>query len=147
MVTIPSYISHLSPSLLKQAGSIACVYEINSWMVSNKLKVNTGKTELTGPKRMTPPTSINRIHRPARNIGVTFDEHMSLDKHVTSTCKVCFFHLRNISKIRDCLSPADTEKLVHAFTTSKLEIAYSEARKAKAIKRAEMSSLTTSLEG
>ena len=66
---------------------------------------------------------------------------MSLDKHVTSTCKVCFFHLRNISKIRDCLSPADTEKLVHAFTTSKLEIAYSEARKAKAIKRAEMSSL------
>lgn len=46
---------------------------------------------------------------------------MSLDKHVTSTYKACFFHLRNISKIRDCLSLADTEKLIHAFITSKLD--------------------------
>ena len=55
------------------------------------------------------------------NIGVIFNEHMSLDKHVTNICKACFFHLRNISKIRDCLSQADTEKLVkvHAFITSK----------------------------
>ena len=41
------------------------------------------------------------------------------------TCKACFFHLRNISKIRDCLSPANTEKLVHAFITSKLDSANS----------------------
>ena len=46
---------------------------------------------------------------------------MSLDKHVTNTCKAYLFHLRNISKIRDCLSPANTEKLVHAFITSKLD--------------------------
>ena len=57
----------------------------------------------------------------ARNIGVIFDEHMSLDKHVTSTCKACFFYIKNISKIRDCLSLADTEKWVHAFITSKLD--------------------------
>ena len=50
---------------------------------------------------------------------------MSLEKHVTSTCKACFFHLRNISKIRNCLSLADTEKLVHAFITSKLDNASS----------------------
>ena len=46
---------------------------------------------------------------------------MSLDKHVTNICKAFFFHLRNISKIRDRLSQADTEKLVHAFITSKLD--------------------------
>lgn len=46
-------------------------------------------------------------------------------KHVTSTCKVCFFHFRNISKIGDCLSSADTERLVHAFITSKLDSANS----------------------
>ena len=50
---------------------------------------------------------------------------MSLEKHVTGTCKACFFHLRNISKIRNCLSLADTEKLVHAFITSKLDNANS----------------------
>ena len=57
----------------------------------------------------------------ARNTGVIFDEHISLDKHFTNTCKACFFHLRNISKIKDCFSPADTEKLVHAIITSKLD--------------------------
>ena len=61
----------------------------------------------------------------ARNIGVIFDEHMSLEKHVTSTCKACFFHLRNISRIRVSLSLADTEKLVQAFITSKLDNANS----------------------
>lgn len=44
---------------------------------------------------------------------------------VTSTSKACFFHLRNISKVRDCLSPADTKKLVHAFVTCKLDSANS----------------------
>jgi len=104
---------------------------IDSWMVSNKLKVNRGKTELLVlSARHLPPPSIEYIYvsgeriKPsssARNTGVTFDEHMSLDKNVSSTCKVCFFHLRNISKIRDCLSPGDTKKLLHAFITSKLD--------------------------
>ena len=61
----------------------------------------------------------------AKNIGAIFDEHMSLEKNITSTCKACFFHLRNISRIRDCLSLADTEKLVHAFIISKLDNANS----------------------
>lgn len=84
-------------------------------------------------ERTTPSTPINRVWYvdvsgeriepsfSARNIGIMFDEDMSLDKHVTSTYKACFFHLRNISKIRDCLSLADTEKLIHAFITSKLD--------------------------
>ena len=89
-----------------------------------------GKTELLIlSARHRPPPSIEYIDvsgeriKPtssARNIGVIFDEHMSLEKHVTNICKACFFHLRNISKIRDCLSQADTEKLVHAFITLSL---------------------------
>ena len=100
--TTLSYISHLSPA--EQAGSIAkieaCVSEIDSWMVSNKIKLK-GKTELLVlSARHRPPPSIEYIDvsgewiKPspsARNIGVIFDEHMSLDKHVTNTCKACFF--------------------------------------------------------
>ena len=123
------------PNPAEQPSSIAkieaCVSEIDSWMVCNKLKLNREKTELLilSARHRPPPlveyvdVSGERIEPSpsARNIGVIFDEHMSLDKHVTSTCKACFFHLRNISKIRDCLSLADTEKLVHAFITSKLD--------------------------
>ena len=127
------------PTPAEQPGSIAkieaCVSEIDSWMLSNKLKLNRGKTELLIlSARHRPPPSIEYVDvsgeriepsPSARNIGVIFDEHMSLAKHVTNICKTCFFHLRNTSKIRDCLSLADTEKLVHAFITSKIDSAKS----------------------
>ena len=127
------------PTHGEQPGSIAkteaCVSEIESWMVCNKLKLNRGKTELLIlSARHHPPALIEYVDvsgehiepsPSARNTGVIFNEHMSLEKHVTNTCKACFFHLRNISKIRNCLSLADTEKLVHAFITSKLDNANS----------------------
>ena len=57
----------------------------------------------------------------ARNIGVVFDREMTLVEHVTTICKTCFLQLRNIAKIRDSLSQKDTEILVHAFFSSKLD--------------------------
>ncbi|PFX11565.1 putative RNA-directed DNA polymerase from transposon BS [Stylophora pistillata] len=113
------------PNPAEQPSSIAkieaCVSEIDSLMVCNQLKLNREKTELLilSARHRPPPlveyvdVSGERIQPSpsARNIGVIFDVHMSLDKHITSTCKACFFHLRNISKIRDFLSLADTEKL------------------------------------
>ncbi|KAI5629204.1 hypothetical protein C0J50_8103, partial [Silurus asotus] len=35
--------------------------------------------------------------------------------------KTAFFHLRNISKLRNMLSISDAEKLVHAFMTSRID--------------------------
>ena len=46
---------------------------------------------------------------------------MTLVEHVTTICKTCFLHLRNIAKIRDSLSQKDTEILLHAFISSKLD--------------------------
>ena len=40
---------------------------------------------------------------------------------VQNICKVAFFHIRNLSKIRKCPTQKDTETLVHAFVTSKLD--------------------------
>ena len=56
----------------------------------------------------------------ATNIGVIFDENISLDHHIASICKSCFFHLRNISKIRKHISVRACETLTHAFISSKL---------------------------
>ena len=57
----------------------------------------------------------------ARNLGVVFDQEINLVEHVTTICKTCFLHLRNIAKIRHSLSQKDTESLVHAFISSKLD--------------------------
>ena len=108
-----------------------CAGEIDWWMVSNKLKLNGDKTKLliiNARHRPCPPIDHIEVSnfkiQPSEtvsNIGVTFDKHMSFDQHVTNVCKACFFHLRNIAKIRDYLSTADTEILVHALITSKLD--------------------------
>ena len=107
------------------------VKEIDLWMVKNKLKLNGNKTELlviNARKRLCPAVeyievSNSRIQpsTSARNIGVTFDQHMSMDKHVTNICKNCFFYLRKIARIKEYLSTSDIQTLVHAFITSKLD--------------------------
>ena len=101
------------------------------WMVKNKLKLNGDQTELlviNARNRSCPAVeyievSNSRIQpsTSARNIGVTFDHHMSMDKHVTNICKNCFFHLRKIARIKEHLSTSDIQTLVHAFITSKLD--------------------------
>ena len=58
----------------------------------------------------------------AENIGVIFEQHLSLDQHVTSICKsTIYLQLLSIAWIRDCLSTTGTEILLHAFITSRLD--------------------------
>ena len=118
-----------------QAASVqaieSCLNDIDAWMLANMLKLNRDKTELLviGPKhKVNPP--IKGIHvageyievsNNARNIGVIFYAHVNLEKHVMNTCKTAFYHLRNIAKIRNCLSQDNAERLVHAFISSKLD--------------------------
>ena len=45
----------------------------------------------------------------------------SQEHQVQNICKVAFFHTHNFSRIRKCLTQKDTETLVHAFVTSKLD--------------------------
>ena len=109
----------------------SCLNDIDAWMLANMLKLNRDKTELLviGPKhKVNPP--IKDIHvageyiefsNNARNIGVIFYSHVNLEKHVMNTGKTAFYHLRNIAKIRNCLSQDNAETLVHAFISSKLD--------------------------
>ena len=109
----------------------ACVHEIDKWMMSNKLKLNTDKTEvllLSAAHRPRPPFDSLRCcghdispKSTVRNIGVIFDEKMSLENHITSMCKSCFFHIKNIWKIRKFISFDACETLVHAFISSRLD--------------------------
>ena len=53
----------------------------------------------------------------ARNIGVVFDDTMIFEEHVNELCRTAFYHIRNISRIRPCLSIDSTKTLVHALVT------------------------------
>ncbi len=56
-----------------------------------------------------------------RNLGIIFDAQLTINSHFKNITKVAFFHLRNIARIRPFLSRLDAERLIHAFTTSRLD--------------------------
>ncbi len=109
-----------------------CVCSVKSWMTHNKLKLNDEKTEIVfmSSRFNRNPISldsfaIDATHiKPAtsvRNIGVIFDDAMTMNNQITAICKSAHFHLRNIGRIRKCISYEACEKLVHAFVTSRLD--------------------------
>ena len=49
------------------------------------------------------------------------DPQLTFESHINHLCKTSFYHLRNISKLRPILSLSDSEKLVHAFISSRLD--------------------------
>ncbi|KAL9951157.1 hypothetical protein ACROYT_G043774 [Oculina patagonica] len=61
-------------------------------------------------------TSVN-----ARDLEVTLDQCLTMSTHVSNLCKSASFALKRIGNIRQYLDQPSTEKLVHAFVSSKLD--------------------------
>ena len=110
----------------------ACVEDIRTWMRQNKLQLNEDKTELLiiKPSRQAHKATINSIKiggcevlatPAAKNLGATFDDTMNLQPHITTLVKACNFHLRSIGQARKYLTQNATEKILHAFITSRLD--------------------------
>ncbi len=55
-----------------------------------------------------------------KNLGVILDCDLSFKSHINQVTKTCFYHLRNIARIRPILSFNDAKKLIHAFIFSRL---------------------------
>ena len=108
-----------------------CLRELNQWMLLNNLRFNTDMTELLvlhAKHRPKPPLDSITVGdatveptSSARNIGAVFDDTMSFEEHVNELCRTAFYHIRNISRIRPCLSIDSTKTLVHALVTSRLD--------------------------
>ena len=108
-----------------------CLRELNQWMLLNNLRLNNDKTELLvllAKHRPKPPLDSITVGdatveptSSARNIGAIFDDTMSFEEHVNDLCKTAFYHIRNISCIRPCLSIDSTKTLVHVLVMSRLD--------------------------
>ena len=105
---------------------------VEKWMADNMLKFNASKTEVLlihdrrgadVPDDITLRVSGNTI-RPssrARNIGVIFDETLSMIPHINGMSSTLHYHLRNVHRIRSFLPRAAAEQLVHALISSRLD--------------------------
>ena len=108
-----------------------CIDKVIEWNTQNGLKCNPTKTEVIHfYSRFTPSDSISHIRvgtaiiEPAtevRDLGVTFDATLTLHTHINNICRSGSLSLRQIGKIRKFISQEDTERIVHAFISSKLD--------------------------
>ena len=109
----------------------ACVSDIRTWMIQNRLKINDDKTEFlilhSSHKEFTANLNFKigqTLVKPSdtcRNLGVISDSHMKMENQIQSICRSVNFHLRSINSVRNSLTDEATVLLVHALITSKLD--------------------------
>jgi hypothetical protein len=95
-----------------------CVDAVASWMKSNRLQLNSDKTEIlwcaTGRRQHQLPTNalaVDGVPVPpvtsVRDLGIYIDADLVMRTHVQRTVSCCFAALRQLRQIRRCVS-ADT---------------------------------------
>ena len=105
---------------------------MNMWMSANKLKVNSGKTEiiLFGTKQKlklvdilslsVADTQVIISESLVRNLGAMFDSPLSMTAKVINMVKTANFHLRNNDGVQKHLTEQTTKQLVQSLVSSRL---------------------------
>ena len=106
---------------------------VSAWMTGSKLKPNPSKTEflLIGTKLQrekilnnSPCLLLGQDTNPstsAINLGVLFDSSLNSRKHISQTCRACFYHIRDLHRIRKNLSLGLAKQIAVALVSSKLD--------------------------
>ena len=114
---------------------ISLLEEIEVWMVSNYLKINTEKTELLVISKKIQSNNDNSITKLrlningdviepatiAKSLGVKFDTTLCFTEHVNSIIQSCNINLRNLRAIASKLSFDLKVQLIHSLIFSKLD--------------------------
>ncbi len=109
-----------------------CINEMKSRMTVNMLKLNNDKTNVsvaTSPhfNRLMPTVQLqigDKIITPAktvRNLGIVFDNLMSMTSQITSLSRSVSYHLRNITCIRRFLDVDTCSNVVRSLELSRLD--------------------------
>ena len=110
-----------------------CLTDISLWMKSSKLKLNSNKTEfiIIGTKQQRhklsnhfPVKLLDNDISPCdsvRNLGVIFDSDFSFHKHISNICRSCFYHIRDLRRIRRHLPLSTAKTISNSLITSRLD--------------------------
>ena len=108
-----------------------CLETTKEWLNANLLQVNDGKTEIiyfTPKKEMShvknPILVGSSLVSPSDNVeylGVNLDSLFNLERHVNKMTSNAYYHLRNISKIRQVLDISSAKSLIQSTVISRLD--------------------------
>ena len=114
-------------------GLQSCLASVQSWMSTNKLKLNSDKTEflLTGNKRqrskylsIIPIELLGVKTNPSkspRNLGVIFDKNFTFHSHISVVCNSWFYHMQDLWRICCHLDLDSAKLLATALVSSRLD--------------------------
>jgi hypothetical protein len=127
------YLHATATALAEQSVNLtSCIIEINSWMTSNRLKLNTEKTQFlcAGTRQQLAKVTTNSILLDGASIelsnevtllGVVVDSELTFALHIKRLVRRCFYQLRQLHTIRHTLTMEAAKTLIHAFVTSRLD--------------------------
>ena len=110
----------------------SCISEIRVWMTHNLLKLNDDKTDIiyiasphfaksiSVPTIKVDDTQIEPSLK-VKNLGVIFDQFLTMDDHITTVCKASYFHLKNIRSLKPYLSREALLTVTHSFITARID--------------------------
>ena len=110
-----------------------CLLDVGDWMRSSKIKLNPNKIEvlLFGTKlhrkefiKHFPAKWLDQKITPtdsARNLGVVFNGGLNFRKHISLVCRSCYYHIRDIRRLRRCLISEVSKTIATALVSSKLD--------------------------
>ena len=113
----------------------ACLSDLHAWFSHKWLALNPSKSEAllfgTGQRLKTLATigSVNissttvPLTTHIKLLGVTLDQSLSFDSHITALSKSCFYHIRALCHIRPILSECTANLIASAFLSSRLDFA------------------------
>ena len=102
-------------------------------MLTNKLKLNPDKTEfllIENERQRSKCLSMFPIEllgvktnpaKSARNLGVMFDKNFTFRSHISVVCNSCFYHMRDLRRIRRHLDLDSAKLLATALVSSRLD--------------------------
>lgn len=109
-----------------------CLRDVASWMKSNRLQLNSSKTEVmwctTSRRQHLLPASALSVDgvmvdpvTSVRDLGIYIDADLSMRTHVQRTVSRCFAVLRQLRQIRRLVPPATFQTLVVVLVLSRLD--------------------------
>ena len=109
-----------------------CISEIDKWMSSNRLKLNSEKTQFIwlGSSQQLQKITVDSItlagstlffQSSVNDLGVLIDGRLSMCDHVEQVCRSSYYQLRQLHVIWNSLWTKTCAALVHAFVTNRLD--------------------------
>ena len=105
-------------------------------MGNNKLKLNPDQTEFivigydqirSSLKSSFPVSLLGNTMEPAesvKNLGVILDAENSMQRHVASLCRISYYHLRELRRVRRYLNHETAVKVANALVSSRLDYCF-----------------------